>query len=75
MFKIVVLQRYDDLNEEQTEYQILDRLSLQQFLGLDFEGKVPGQNAIRDFKERPGADGRALFDRFDRYFMSPLCCK
>ena len=30
MFKILVLQRYHDLSEEQTEFQILDRRSFQQ---------------------------------------------
>ena len=34
MFKILVLQRYYHLSEEQTEYQIKDRLSFQKFLGL-----------------------------------------
>ena len=72
MFKIVVLQRYDDLNEEQTEYQILDRLSLQQLLGLDFEGKVPDQNAIRDFKERPGADGGRCSTASIAIYVAPL---
>lgn len=68
MFKIIVLQRYYDLSEEQTEFQILDRLSFQQFLGLDCGGKVPDKNAIWDFKERLGEDGaRGLFDRFNDY--------
>lgn len=68
MFKIVVLQRYYDLSEEQTEFQILDRLSFQQFLGLEGGGKVPDKNSIWDFKERLGEDGaRALFERFDDY--------
>jgi transposase, IS5 family len=35
MFKILVLQKYYDLSEEQTEFQILDRFSFQRFLGLD----------------------------------------
>lgn len=68
MFKIVVLQRYYDLSEEQTEFQILDRLSFQQFLGLESGGKVPDKNSIWDFKERLGeGGGRELFDRFDDY--------
>ena len=68
MFKIVVLQRYYDLSEEQTEFQILDRLSFQQFLGLEHGGKVPDRNSIWDFKERIGEDGaRQLFERFDDY--------
>lgn len=68
MFKILVLQRYYDLSEEQTEFQILDRRSFQQFLGLDGGGKIPDKNSIWDFKERLGEDGaRGLFERFDDY--------
>lgn len=68
MFKIIVLQRFYDLSEEQTEYQILDRLSFQQFLGLDRGGRVPDKNSIWDFKERLGSEGvRGLFEHFDAY--------
>lgn len=68
MFKIIVLQRYYDLSEEQTEFQILDRRSFQQFLGLEGGGKVPDKNSIWDFKERLGEDGaRGLFECFDQY--------
>jgi IS5 family transposase len=34
MFKILILQRYYNLSDEQTEFQIKDRLSFQQFLGF-----------------------------------------
>ena len=34
MFKIMVLQRYYNLSDEQMQYQILDRLSFMRFLGL-----------------------------------------
>ena len=68
MFKTIVLQRYYDLGEEQTEFQILDRRSFQQFLGLEDGGKIPDKNAIGDFKERLGGDGaRGLSGRFDDY--------
>jgi len=66
MFKILVLQKYFDLSEEQTEFQILDRFSFQRFLGLDVGDKVPDKNAIWAFKERLGEAGlRACFDLFD----------
>ena len=41
MFKILVLQSLYNLSDDQTEFQIRDRLSFMRFLGLDFEGKVP----------------------------------
>jgi len=34
MFKIIILQKYYNLSDEQTEFQIKDRLSFMQFLGL-----------------------------------------
>src|SRR3989338_9509224 len=51
MFKILVLQRYYNLSEEQTEYQINDRLSFQKFLGITLADKVPDKNTIWDCKE------------------------
>lgn len=51
MFKILVLQRYYNLSEEQTEYQINDRLSFQKFLGMTLADSVPDKNTIWDFKE------------------------
>lgn len=50
-FKVLVLQRYDNLSDEQTEYQINDRLSFQQFLGLTWSDAVPDQNTIWRFRE------------------------
>jgi len=68
MFKILVLQRYYDLSDEQAEFQVLDRLSFQQFLGLEGGGRVPDKNAVWDFKERLGNEGvGALFARFNDY--------
>jgi len=40
MLKILVLQRYYDLSEEQTGFQILDRFSFQKFLGFESGGRV-----------------------------------
>lgn len=66
MFKILVLQKYYDLSEEQTEFQILDRFSFQRFLGLDVGDKVPDKNTIWIFKERLGEKGlRGCFALFD----------
>lgn len=66
MFKILVLQKYYDLSEEQTQFQILDRFSFQRFLGLDVGDPVPDKNSIWTFKERLGEKGvRAGFDLFD----------
>lgn len=51
MFKILVLQALYNLSDEQTEYQILDRLSFMQFLGFDLQDTVPDARTIWLFRE------------------------
>ena len=46
MFKILILQRLYNLSDDQTEYQINDRLSLMRFLGLGLSDKVPDAKTI-----------------------------
>lgn len=66
MFKIVILQRYYNLSDEQIEYQILDRLSFCRFLGLSLNSRVPDAKTIWDFKERLTTKSleKELFDLF-----------
>jgi IS5 family transposase len=52
MFKILILQRYYNLSDEQTEFQIKDRLSFLQFLGLQIGDNVPDEKTIWLFKEK-----------------------
>lgn len=52
MFKILILQEYFGLSDEQAEYQITDRFSFLRFLGLRTCSKVPDQNTIWHFRER-----------------------
>ena len=65
MLKVLILQRYYDLSDEQTEFQILDRFSFQRFLGLSVGDGAPDKNTIWDFKQRLGSQGmRSLFELF-----------
>ena len=52
MFKIVILQKYYNLSDEQTEFQIKDRLSFLDFLGLQIGDNVPDEKTIWLFKEQ-----------------------
>src|ERR1700733_13022357 len=52
MFKILILQRYYNLGDDQTEYQICDRLSFMRFLNLTIADDVPDSKTIWHFKER-----------------------
>ena len=66
MFKILVLQRIYNLSDDQTEYQINDRMSFMRFLGLGLEDRVPDAKTIwlfRDTLTKANAV-RALFDEF-----------
>jgi transposase len=71
MFKILVLQRYYNLSEEQTQYQIKDRLSFQKFLGLTLADAVADKNTIGDFKQRLIEAGvmEKLFERFKGHLL------
>ena len=51
MFKIIILQKYYNLSDEQTEFQIKDRLSFMQFLGLQIGSNIPDEKTIWLFKE------------------------
>jgi transposase, IS5 family len=67
MFKVLILQTLYTLADDQTEYQIRDRLSFMRFLGLALEDRVPDAKTIWLFREqlaRAGAVER-LFQRFD----------
>jgi len=46
LFKIMVLQQLRNLSDEQTEYQVWDRLSFQRFLGLGLEESVPDHTTV-----------------------------
>jgi transposase, IS5 family len=51
MFKILILQRYYNLSDEQTEYQINDRMSFMRFLGLTISDDIPDSRTIWHFTE------------------------
>ena len=51
MFKLLVVQRYYNLSDEQTEYQVSDRLSFQKFAGWTVADKVPDATTLWDFRE------------------------
>lgn len=67
MFKVLVLQTLYTLSDDQTEYQIRDRLSFMRFVGLALHDPVPDAKTIWLYREqltRAGAFER-LFERFD----------
>ena len=69
MFKVLVLQSLYGLADEQTEFQIRDRLSFMRFLGLDLHGRVPDARTIWLFRETltRAQAVEVLFRRFDTH--------
>ena len=66
LFKILILQRYYGLGDNQVEYQILDRTSFKAFLGLETGDKVPDEKTVWSFRERITKTGlvEELFEQF-----------
>jgi IS5 family transposase len=68
MFKIILLEQWNNLSDDRMEYYINDRLSYQRFLGLSLSSKVPDANTIWVFKEdiKESRVHDELFNLFDR---------
>ena len=66
MFKIIILQRYFNISDDQTEFQIKDRLSFMDFLNLELSDKIPDAKTIWFFKDQLCKKGltEKLFDLF-----------
>ena len=66
MFKIMILQRYYNLSDEQTEYQINDRMSFMRFLDMSIADDIPDSCTVWTFRERLTDLGlvKELFDLF-----------
>jgi transposase, IS5 family len=67
MFKVLVLQTLYTLADDQTEYQLKDRLSFMRFVGLALEDRVPDAKTIWLYREQLTRAGAVehLFARFD----------
>ena len=70
MFKMLVVQRYYNLSDEQAEYQVSDRLSFQRFVGWTVADKVPDANTLWDFREALVSAG--VFERLFEQFVQQL---
>jgi transposase, IS5 family len=52
MFKILILQRFYNLSDDQVEFQINDRLSFMRFLDLTIADDIPDSKTVWAFKEQ-----------------------
>ena len=70
MVRILLLKRLYNLSDEQTEFQLLDRMSYQRFCGLSQATHIPDRTTIWHFENRIGAAGAtALFDGMTQQLM------
>jgi IS5 family transposase len=69
MFQVLVLQALYNLSDDQTEYQIRDRLSFMRFLGLDLDQRIPDAKTIWLFRETLAQAQvvETLFAQFETY--------
>ena len=52
MFKILILQRYYNVSDDQIEYQINDRMSFMRFLNLSIADDLPDSKTVWNFREQ-----------------------
>jgi IS5 family transposase len=71
MFKALVLQRLYNLSDHQMQFQLLDRLSFQRFLGLGLYSQVPDEKTIWSFRETLTQRGiiEKLFEKFQEHLQ------
>ncbi|OIQ83906.1 transposase DDE domain protein [mine drainage metagenome] len=64
MIRVLVIQQLYNLSDEQMEFQLLDRLSFQRFVGLRQSSQAPDRTTIWTFKERliKGGASERIFD-------------
>jgi len=70
MFKILILQRYYNLSDEQVEFQINNRMSFMRFLHLSIADDIPDSRTVWNFREELTNSG--LSERLFSLFINEL---
>lgn len=72
MFKVIVLQSYYQLSDDEMEFQLYDRLSFRQFAGLKDGDKIPDAKTIWFFKDQLSQTNtmKKLFELFGDHLAS-----
>jgi IS5 family transposase len=68
MVRVLLLQQLFNLSDEQMEFQLLDRLSFQRFVGLRASSQIPDRTTIWTFKERliQAGASESIFDAVNK---------
>ncbi len=69
LFRMLVLQTLYNLSDEETEFQINDRMTFMRFIGKGLEGRIPDATTLWLFREKLASAGliEKLFERFDQH--------
>lgn len=70
IFKIIFLQRYYGLGDHQIQYQIIDRTSFRQFLGIHTVREIPDEKTVWAYKNKLAESG--TFDKLFEDFRTFL---
>ncbi len=71
LFKMLVLQKLYNISDDDLEYQVNDRLSFMQFLGLGLEDAVPDATTVWLFRDQLQQHDlvEELFEQFGAYLQ------
>jgi IS5 family transposase len=69
LFKMLVLQQLFNISDEELEYQVNDRRSFEEFVGLGLMNSIPDATTVAFFRERLRKAGviDELFEMFEIY--------
>jgi len=72
LFKMLVLQQLFNLSDEDLEFQVNDRRSFEEFVGLGVMNSIPDATTVAFFRERLRKAGviEELFEKFEEYLRS-----
>lgn len=72
LFKLMILQQLYNISDEELEYQVNDRLSFMQFLGLSLADQVPDATTLWLFRQQLTDSGKVseLFEQFEGYLRA-----
>jgi IS5 family transposase len=72
LFKMLVLQQLFNLSDEELEFQVNDRRSFEEFVGLGVMNNIPDATTVAFFRERLRKAGviEELFEMFEGYLRS-----
>ena len=72
LFKILVLQQLFNLSDDETEFQVNDCRSFEEFVGLGVMNDIPDATTLAFFRERLRKAGviDELFEKFESYLRS-----